>query len=243
MVILGQKWADVYMKSHPGAIVAVTGGGSGTGIAALINGTTDIAEASRPMTGEERAKAAETTGAAIEEHPVARDGVTVYVNEQNPLATITLPQLKGIYTGAITNWKDLGGPDRAIVVYSRENNSGTYVFFKEHVLAGADYVASAQTLPGTAAVVNAVGKDPGGIGYGGIGYGGGIKHLAVVGADGQAVQPSEATIADGTYPLSRPLYWYMSANVAPAARDLLAWVLSPAGQEVVTEAGYFPLAR
>ena len=139
MVLLGQKWADEYMKAHPGAVVAVTGGGSGTGIAQLINGTIDIAQSSRPMKDEEKAKIAASTGAPVEEYAVARDGVTVYVHAANPLTTISLAQLKGIYTGAITNWKAVGGPDEPIVVYSRENNSGTYVFFKEHVLGGADF--------------------------------------------------------------------------------------------------------
>ena len=241
MVILGQKWADTYMKEHPGAVVAVTGGGSGTGIAQLINGTADIAQSSRPMKDEEKAKIQEATGSAVEETAVAKDGVTVYVHSSNPLTQITMDQLKGIYTGTITNWKDLGGPDKPIVAYSRENNSGTYVFFKEHVLGGADFVATAQTLPGTAAVVNAVTKDPSGIGYGGIAYGGGIKHVGIVGADGAVVEPSKETIQNGTYALSRPLYWYLTAKTPEAGRTLLTWVLSPEGQGVVEEVGYFPI--
>ena len=241
MVILGQKWADTYMKSQKGAVVAVTGGGSGTGIAQLINGTADIAQSSRPMKDEEKAKIQEATGAPVEEVAVAKDGVTVYVHNTNPVTRLTMEQLKGIYTGAITNWKDVGGPDANIVAYSRENNSGTYVFFKEHVLGGADFAAAAQTLPGTAAVVNAVSKDPGGIGYGGIAYGGAVKHVGIAGADGTVVEPSEATIQDGTYALSRPLYWYLTKNTPQAGRDLLAWVTSPEGQAAVTEVGYFPV--
>ena len=241
MVILGQKWSEEYMKGHPGAVVAITGGGSGTGIAQLINGTIDIAQSSRPMKDEEKQKAQETGGGAVEEYAVARDGVTIYVHASNPVSTIAMDQLKGVYTGTITNWKDLGGPDRPIIVYSRENNSGTYVFFKEHVLGGADFVEHAQTLPGTAAVVNAVKQDENGIGYGGIAYGGGIKHLGIVGAAGAPIEPTPATIQDGTYPLSRPLYWYVSAKAPPAAHELLAWVLSPEGQAHVTEVGYFPI--
>ena len=240
MVILGQKWADEYMKGHPGAVVAVTGGGSGTGIAQLINGTTDIAQSSRPMKDEEKAKIQETTGAPVEEHAVAKDGVTIYVHNTNPVTKLTLDQLKAIYTGKTTNWKDLGGPDKPITAYSRENNSGTYVFFKEHVLGGADFVATAQTLPGTAAVVNAVSKDPGGIGYGGIAYGGSVKHVGIAGADGSVVEPSEATIQDGTYALSRPLYWYLTSKTPQAGRDLLTWATSPEGQAHVKEVGYFP---
>ncbi len=241
MVILGQKWADEYMKAHPGTVVAITGGGSGTGIAQLINGTTDIAQSSRPMKDEEKQKAAEAGGGAVEEHAVARDGVTVYVHSVNPVATISMEQLRGVYTGTITNWKDLGGADAPITVYSRENNSGTYVFFKEHVLGGADFIDRAQTLPGTAAVVNAVKNDPGGIGYGGIAYGEGIRHLGILGADGAPVEPTEETIKSGAYPLSRPLYWYVAAKAPQAARDLLAWVTSPEGQAHVIEVGYFPV--
>jgi phosphate transport system substrate-binding protein len=242
MILLGQRWAEVYMRGHPGAVVAVTGGGSGTGIAALIHGTADIAEASRPMAPEERATIEKETGAPVEEHAVAKDGVTVYVHDSNPLPSLTLAQLKGIYTGAITNWKAVGGPDRPITVYSRENSSGTYVFVKEHVLGGADYTPAAQSLPGTAAVVNAVSRDPGGVGYGGIAYGKGIRHVAIVNAAGAPIEPSEATIASGAYPLSRPLYWYLTKRAPQGARDLLAWVLAPAGQAEVRPVGYFPVA-
>jgi phosphate transport system substrate-binding protein len=241
MVILGQKWADTYMKEHPGMVVAVTGGGSGTGIAQLINGTADIAQSSRPMKDEEKAKIQEATGAPVEEHTVARDGVTVYVHTSNPVTRLSLDQLKGIYTGQVKNWKEVGGPDLAITIYSRENSSGTYVFFKEHVLGGDDFAATAQTLPGTAAVVNAVMKDKSGIGYGGIAYGSGIKHVGIEGKDGSVVEPTEATIKDGTYALSRPLYWYLTAKTPEAGRTLLAWVTAPEGQAVVKEVGYFPV--
>ena len=242
MVLLGQRWAEVYMGRHPDAVLAVTGGGSGTGIAALIHGTTDIAESSRPMKPEERAEIERTTGAPVEEHAVARDGVTIYVHDSNPIAHLTLEQLKGMYTGAITNWKAVGGPDRPITIYSRENSSGTYVFFKEHVLGGADYAAAAQSLPGTAAVVNAVARDPGGVGYGGIAFGKGIRHVAILDAQGAPIEPTEVTIASGAYPLSRPLYWYMTARAPQGARDLLAWTLGPEGQAEVRGVGYFPIA-
>lgn len=241
MVILGQKWAEEYMKAHAGRTVAVTGGGSGTGIAALINGTIDIAQSSRPMKPEENEQVTSKAGAPPREVVVAKDGVTVYVHESNPLTQITMDQLKGIYTGTTRNWKELGGPDAPIAIYSRENNSGTYVFFKEHVLGGADFAAAAQTLPGTSAVVNAVSKDKNGIGYGGIAYGGGIKHLAILDAQGRPIEPNKATIDDGSYPLSRPLYWYVSPKASPEASTLVAWVLSPEGQAHVAEVGYFPV--
>jgi phosphate transport system substrate-binding protein len=240
MVILGSKWAEIYMQANAGRTIAVTGGGSGTGIAALINGTTDIAESSRPMADKERAEIQKATGAPVEEHVVARDGVTVYVHPSNPVASVTMEQLADVYTGKVTNWKELGGPDRPITLYGRENSSGTYVFFKEHVLGGKDYAPATQTLPGTAAVVNAVTKDPNGIGYGGIAYGGGVRHLGVSKAGGAPVEPSEATILDGSYPLSRPLFWYLTNRAPAGARSFLQWVTSPEGQGHVKDVGYFP---
>src|SRR5688572_21652702 len=145
MVILGQKWADLYMQSHAGVTVAVTGGGSGTGVAALINGTTDIAQSSRPMKDAEKTQIQEKTGAPVEEHAVARDGLTVYVHPSNPLTEISMDQLRRIYVGEITDWKDVGAPAANITVYGRENSSGTDEFFKEHVPNRADFAPRTQT--------------------------------------------------------------------------------------------------
>ena len=139
MVILGQRWAEDYMKSHPGAIIQVTGGGSGTGIAALINGATDIAEASRPMKPEEKASVKGKSGKEVREIPVALDGLAIYVDRANSIEKITLAQAKGIYTGKITAWDALGVKLGTIIAYGRENNSGTYAYFKEHVLKNADF--------------------------------------------------------------------------------------------------------
>ena len=160
MVILGQRWAEVFMSKNPGITVQVTGGGSGVGIAALINGTTDVAEASRPMKDSEKDQVAQKRGKKAVELPVALDGLAVYVNGSNPISGLSLDQLKKIYTGAVRNWKDVGGRDERILLYGRENSSGTYVYFKEHVLENADYYPTTQTLPGTAAVINAVARDP-----------------------------------------------------------------------------------
>lgn len=243
MVILGQKWAEVYMQTHPGKVLQVTGGGSGTGIAALINGTTTICQSSRSMKNEERQQIQTKFGEAPEEYAVAKDGVTVYVHNENPITALTVDQIRGIYTGAITNWSQVGGTDRPIVVYSRENNSGTYVFFKEHILGGADFMPGAQTLPGTSAVADAVSKDPGGIGYGGYAYGGGIKHVSVAADSASApVEPNEANVKSGLYPLARNLFWYTRGGPpAPETKELIDWVLSDAGQEVVKGVGYFPV--
>jgi phosphate transport system substrate-binding protein len=167
MVILGQRWAERYMAAHQGAVIQVTGGGTGTGIAALINGTTDICQASRPMKDSEKQQVQSKFGAPPHEIVVAKDGLAVYLHAQNPVTELTIAQLRDVYTGAVTSWKALGGPEAPIVLYGRENSSGTYEYFKEHVLQGADFAAATQTLPGTAAVVSAVSQDPNGIGYGG----------------------------------------------------------------------------
>jgi phosphate transport system substrate-binding protein len=209
MVILGQRWAETYMKGNPGTTVQVTGGGSGTGIAALINGTTDICESSRPMKDKEKEDVQAKQGKPAVETKVALDALAVYVNEKSPLQEISIPALHKIYAGDTKTWKDVGGPDHAIVLYGRENNSGTYGYFKEHVLENKDFAASVQTLAGTSAVVSAVKGDPYGIGYGGIAYLEGIRALKVKKDDtSPAVAPSLQTAQDGTYPIARYLYFY-----------------------------------
>jgi phosphate transport system substrate-binding protein len=242
MVILGQRWAETYMNATPAAVIQVTGGGSGTGIAALINGTTDVCQSSRPMKDDEKKKLRDrfqTTGVEI---PVAKDGLAIYVHESSPIQDLSIPQLREIYTGAVTNWKQVGGPDARIVLYSRENNSGTYVYFKDHVLLGRDYSAACQTLPGTAAVVNAVARDPNGIGYGGAAYGKGVREIAVrKDAGSPAVRPSPASVSDGSYPITRYLYFYTRNRPSGDVKKFIDWVLSPDGQSIVTKVGYFPL--
>ena len=242
MVILGQRWAEAFMKANPGMVVQVTGGGSGTGIAALINGTTDICEASRPMKQSEKEKLRDRFNSLGVEIPVARDGLAIYVHETNPLTELTLDQIKDIYTGKITNWKEVGGPDAQIILYSRENNSGTYVYFKDNVLKGADFAPQAQTLPGTAAVVNAVSKDKLGIGYGGAAYGKGIKFLKVKkDAKSEGIEPTLDNVRSGKYPISRFLYWYTRNKPTGDVKKLVDFILSEQGQEVVSKVGYFPV--
>jgi phosphate transport system substrate-binding protein len=242
MVVLGQRWAEEYMKKNPKTVIQVTGGGSGTGISALINGTTDICEASRSMKDAEKKQVAEKSGAPPIEIPVAKDGLSVYVHESNPLTELTMSQLKAIFTGKVTSWKDVGGPDAKIIPYSRENSSGTYVFFKEHVLENADYTPRAQNMPGTAAVVNAVAKEKFSIGYGGAAYSKGIKVLKIKkDASSPGIGPSDATIKDGTYPLSRPLFFYTRSKPSADMTAFTDWVLSKEGQAIVTKVGYFPI--
>jgi phosphate transport system substrate-binding protein len=240
MVLLGQRWAEEFMKGAGAPKVQVTGGGSGTGMAALINGTTDIAMSSRSIKPAEAAQVKQKFQAEPRETPVAKDGVTFYVHASNPIEALTEAQLKGIYVGDITNWKEVGGPDQAIVVYSRENSSGTYVFVKEEVLDNEDYTPSAQTLPGTAAVVNAVSKETFGIGYGGAAYAKGVKELKVKVGEA-AIEPSAENIKSGKYPLSRNLFFYTRGEPTGPAQRYIDYVLSPEGQQLVTSVGYFPV--
>lgn len=242
MVILGQRWAEEYMNAHPGSIIQVTGGGSGTGIAALINGTTEICMASRPMKPDEKRKLRDRYQTMGTEIAVAKDGLSIYLNEQNPVKELSFVQLREIYTGTITNWKQVGGSDAQIVLYGRENSSGTYVYFKDNVLLGRDFSARCQTLPGTAAVVNAVTKDVNGIGYGGAAYAKGIKDAAVKkDATSPAVLPSAATVKDGSYPVTRDLYLYTRVKPAGEAKKFIDWVLSSEGQALAVQVGYFPV--
>ena len=242
MLILGQRWAEIYMNQNPGSVIQVTGGGSGVGIAALINGSTDICQASRSIKSSEIDKLKErfnTTGVEI---PVARDGLSIYLNEENKISELTLDQLKGIYTGKITNWKDLGGEDAKIVVYGRENSSGTYSYFKDNVLKGLDFAAQTQTLPGTGAIVNAISKDKYGIGYGGAAYAKGVKYCKVKkDATTPGYEPTLENIKNGKYPISRYLYWYLRNKPTGEIKKLVDFVLSPQGQGIVTKVGYFPV--
>jgi phosphate transport system substrate-binding protein len=242
MVILAQKWAETYMAKNSGVSIRVTGGGSGTGISALINGTTDICNSSRPMKPAEKEKLKQRFGTPGVEVRVAKDGITIYTHPSNGVKQLSLPQLKGIYTGTITNWQQVGGKNARIVLYGRENSSGTYSFFKEHVLGNRDFAASTQTLPGTAAIVNAITKDPNGIGYGGFGYAKGVKILSVSHTDGgAAMAPSAQSIKSGNYPISRFLYIYLRNRPTGALKAYIDWIISDAGQKVVNQAGYFPI--
>jgi phosphate transport system substrate-binding protein len=242
MVILAQRWAERYMAAHPDVTVQVTGGGSGTGISALINGTTDICNASRPMKSSERDKLKQRFGSRGVEIKTAQDGLSVYVQEGNPVQELSLRQIKDIYTGKITNWKELGGPDGRIILYGRENNSGTYVYFRDNILLGEDYSATMQSLPGTAAVVNAVAKDKAGIGYGGAAYGKGIREVKIRKDESSpAYAPTLENIKNGVYPVTRFLYMYVKNKPTGTMKEYIDWILSDDGQKIVSEVGYFPI--
>jgi phosphate transport system substrate-binding protein len=230
------------MAAHPDVVIQVTGGGSGTGISALINGTTDICNASRPMKPSERDKLKQRFGTPGVEIKAARDGLSLYVNESNSVNELSVEQIRGIYLGRITNWKELGGADQRIIVYGRENNSGTYVYFKDNVLGGDDYVASMQSMPGTSAVVNAVAKDKHGIGYGGAAYGKGIREVKVrAEREGPAFAPTVENIRSGDYPITRYLFIYVKNRPTGALKQYIDWILSDDGQKIATEVGYFPI--
>lgn len=254
MVLLAQRWAEVYQNQHQGVAIQVTGGGSGTGIAALINGTCSIANSSRDIKGSER-KLALSSGVDVKEFPVALDAICVVVHAGNPVSELTTDQLMGIYTGAINNWQQVGGGSGSIMRYSRENNSGTYVFFKEHILKNKDYAPDCQTMPGTAAVADAVAKDVNGIGYGGVAYfltRGDCKILKVKsGADKPGVSPvtadgksiDYARVYTSEYPISRYLYCYTPGEPKGAVKTYLDWILGSAGQEIAKAEGYIPLPQ
>ena len=242
MVILAQRWAERYMAAHSDVSIQVTGGGSGTGISSLINGTTDICNSSRPMKPAERDKLKQRFGTRGVEIKCAQDGLSLYENETNSVSELSMQQIKDIYIGKVTNWKEVGGPDQRIILYGRENNSGTYVYFKDNVLEGEDFAATVQSMPGTAAVVNAVSKDKWGVGYGGAAYGKGIKELKVkADAKSTAYAPTQENIKSGVYPVSRFLFMYVKNRPTGAMKDYIDWILSEEGQKIVSEVGYFPI--
>ncbi len=241
MVILAQKWAEVYMKTNANANIQVTGGGSGTGISALINGATDIANASRKMKRTEMDKLKQRYNTLGVEIACAKDGITIYLNPANKIKELSVKQLGDIFRGTITNWKEVGGPDENIKLYGRENSSGTYVFFQENVVKG-DYATNCQTLPGTAAVVNAVKKDAYGIGYGGAAYAEGIVICKVKKDENSpAYAPSAETIKNNEYPISRYLFMYLRNKPTGETKKFIDWILSSEGQKLVVDMGYFPV--
>lgn len=243
LVILAQKWAEVYMGKNPETKIQVTGGGSGIGFAALQNKTTDLADASRKIKAKEVEACVRAFGKRPTEYKVALDGLSIYVNEANAVQELSIEQLAKIFTGQIRSWKEVGGNDAPITLFSRENSSGTYEFFKEHVLKGKDFSASAQTLQGTAQVIQNIAKEKNGVGYGGGAYGAGVKHLKVKKDKGSpAIEPTEETVVNGSYPIWRYLYIYVNPALDKGEISAyLTWIRSDDGQKVVKAVGYYPL--
>jgi len=248
LVNLALAWAEAYMSEHPRVRISVTGGGSGTGIAAMINGTVDIANASRAMT-ELEIEAARRNGVDPVEFTVARDAIAVVVHPSNPVQRLTLQEISDIYTGQITNWNLVGGEDRPIVLLSRESNSGTYVYFLEHVIRlgeDSDLLFSPDTLlmPSSEGITAEVSQNPNAIGYDGLGYvTDQVKVMAVAASpEGPYVLPSVASVNAGTYAIARPLYMYTAGQPAGAVKDYLDWILTE-GQDIVPLLGFVPLAE
>ncbi|HEX7860198.1 MAG TPA: PstS family phosphate ABC transporter substrate-binding protein, partial [Verrucomicrobiae bacterium] len=223
--------------------IQVTGGGSGTGFAALQNQQTDLANASRKIRPKEVEACLKAFGKRPTEYKVALDGLSVYLHESNPVQQLSLEQLRAIFTGKIRNWKEVGGQDGPITIYSRENSSGTYEFFKENVLQGSDFAASAQNMPGTAALLQAVARDQKAIGFGGAAYGQGAKHIKVSKeTGGEAIEPNEQNILNQSYPIWRYLYVYVNPALDKGdVKKFLTWIRSSEGQALVKDVGYFPL--
>lgn len=258
MVNLSQKWAETYMKKNANASIQVTGGGSGTGVAALLNGTMDIANASRELKSKEYDKAKEL-GITPKEFKVALDGIAVIVHVENPIEELTVEQLRDIFIGKTKNWKEIGGKDSPITLYGRENSSGTYEFFKGKVLGKdergktRDFATSTQVLQGTAALGEAVARDTKGVGYGGVGYFAArtdVKILKVKeNADALAIAPAEngkvnyEAIWSGDYSISRYLYCYTNGAPSKKIQDFMDFILSKEGQDLVRQMEYIPLPK
>lgn len=239
MVNLANAWREAFEVDNPGIMISIKGGGSGTGIAALINGTVDFANASREIKDEETAEA---QGKGIEpvETEVAKDGIAVVVNPANGVTALTLEQLGQIYRGEVTNWKDVGGNDAAIVLLSRDSSSGTYEYFKEEVVGeDSEYAKEAKLLASTQAIVDEAKSNPNAIGYVGLGYL--TPDVKVLEIDGVAA--SIETALDGSYPISRGMYMYSNGEPAGVMKAYIDWILSADGQAVVEELGFVPVAN
>ncbi|MDB5118812.1 MAG: phosphate transporter substrate-binding protein [Sphingobacteriales bacterium] len=239
---LSQKEAEVFGKKNKGSKLIVTGGGTGIGFTALIDGNTDIAMASRKIKLDERLKL-QDAGKAFKEVIISYDALGVVVNPANKVSQLTREQLEGIFTGKITNWKAVGGDDLKIVVYSRETSSGTYEFFKEHVMNKKNYASAVLNLPATGAIIESVSQTKGSIGYVGLAYlEKDVKALKVSFDKGKNyIAPSMATAKNKTYPITRPLYFYYLTKSEKSLKPFIDFTLSAEGQDIVEKVGYVPL--
>lgn len=250
LVNIALAWAERYREIRPDVSIAVTGGGSGTGIASLINGTVDIANASRAMKDSE-IEEAQANGIEPVEHTVAIDALAVIVHPDNPVDKLTIQQLSDIFTGRITNWKDVGGHDATIVILSRETNSGTHVYFLEEVVRQGDGdntdIFAPQTLlmPSSVGITSELGRNVNAIGYDGLGYVTEHEKVIAVAVDDESpyILPTVETASDGTYPLSRDLYMYTAGEPTGEIAIYLEWLLGAEGQEIVRQLGFVPLSE
>ncbi|MFI5149029.1 MAG: phosphate ABC transporter substrate-binding protein [Bacteroidia bacterium] len=242
---LSQKEAELFMKKNKDANITIVGGGSGTGITALIDGSTDICMSSRDLKMEEKLKLKEKN---IVQKTIAFDALAIIVNPANKVDKLTREQLEGIFTGSITNWKEVGGADEKMVVYSRESSSGTYEFMKEHVMGKKNYASTVLNMPATGAIVQSVGQTKGAIGYVGLAYlkekGKDIKTIKAVSVsfDGKTfVKPSMAAAKDKSYPISRPLFYIYAGTTEAKVKSYVDYIMSAEGQKTVEEVGYVPV--
>ncbi len=250
MVNLALAWAERYQAEHPDVSLSVTGGGSGTGIAALVNGTVDIANASRAMTADE-IKQAKANGVTPVEFVVSRDAIAVVVNPENPVRKLTLQQISDIYSGKYNNWSEVGGDNRPIVRLSRETNSGTHVYFLQTVIRLGDsknttlFSTDTLLLPSSEGIINEVRQNPNAIGYDGLGYIPPDLMNSVIAvahdASGPYVIPSIATVNDNSYPVARDLYMYTAGEPAGSIKDYINWIISPEAQAIVADLGFVPI--
>ncbi len=237
---LSQAEAEEFMYENPNADITVIGGGSGVGIAALVDGEVEIAMASRSIKDSE-IENAEANGINPVEHVIAWDGIAVVVNPENPITELTFDQLKAIYNGSISNWADVGGEDLTITVITRDSSSGTYGYFQEEVLLDEEYRADALVQPATGAIVQEIGQNAGAIGYIGYAYlDETVTALALDGGEG-FVEATPENIMAGNYPLARPLHYYTDGEPTGLAKEYIDYVMSTAGQEIVSDVGYFPV--
>ncbi len=236
------KESEEFMKKNPNTSIMVTGGGSGVGLGALITGTTEVAMASRKMKLDEKLKM-QDAAKAFTEKIFANDALSVVVNPSNKIDRLTREQLEGIFTGKTKNWKELGGVDLTIVVYSRETSSGTYEFFKEHVLNNKNFASSVLSMPATGAIIQSVGQTKGAIGYVGLAYiEKSVKALKVSFDKGKTyVEPTVENAKNKSYPITRPLYIYYLKSIEKTVNPFLSYILSAEGQKLVLEVGYVPL--
>lgn len=250
MVNLAQSWAEKYMEDNPGGFIAVTGGGSGTGLSSLISGTCDIAMSSRNIKDKEVALAKQK-GINPYEIKAALDGLAVVVNPQNPVSKLTMEQLAGIFTGKISNWNQVGGKDQKIVILSREVNSGTHVYFKEHVLRKNDpasreeFAAQALLLSSSQAIADEVAGNPSAIGYYGMGYISPKQKAIAVAKDSKSeyVSPTIDNVLSGKYPISRPLFLYTNGEPVGLVKKFIDYTLSKEGQDIVVQTDFVPVKK
>ena len=238
---VAQQTAERFMNQYPDTRVTVTGGGTGVGISALLDNTTDIAMASRPIKFSEKMKI-KSAGEDVAEIVVAYDALAVVAHPSNPVKQLTRQQLEDIFRGKITNWKQVGGDDRKIVVYSRETSSGTYEFFKESVLKNKNYMANSLSMPATGAIIQSVSQTKGAIGYVGLAYvSPRVKTLSVSYDGKHYAAPTVENATNKTNPIVRPLYYYYNVKKKAEIDPLIQYILSPDGQDIIKKSGYIPV--